>query len=895
MNNLNTCLNSSTKAPKHIDTHHFKEWESSAVKYFIISKNVKSIHDSLEVDKLLNRNNKRRHKHSENLVPCWAVSGIDPLTDEPTLLGVQVKPDTPYLNKEGKQQKYLSASGYGAAPLFLNIGIEEYWKGVIEDKTEPVFLTEGAKKAGAGLSIGHATISIPGVSTCRKKGRLHPSLELFTGLGRVFYFAFDNDVMTKRQVQTALLAMARELAATGSKVMVVQLPPGELKGMDDFIAAKGEEAFNALVDSALTIEEWHDQIKEKEREQLEEIKNTKRSKVARYMEIVKLGWGHELRYNELKTQIELLDKPLDLDQVRLRIALEFDLDVPMQDAQAIVENLAKENTYHPIADYLDTLAQQYPQPDLSILDDLASRYFGTDEPLHNLYLRKTLIAAVARVKSPGCKHDEATILVGGQGIGKSTFWEKLFGSNWFTDELGDANEKDELMKLHRFWGLEWAEFETVYKRKDVSSLKKFMTTKIDPIRTPYSRSLKEYPRQSVLVGTTNEQEILSDPTGSRRFWIIPATKRIPIDQLEEERDRIWAAAYALYRSGEKWYLDWEDLTRQEEMNKDYQTEDPWHEKIQSFVRNKLEVTLDEIFRHLNIETERQDMGFTKRIAAILRCLNWQKIRKYVNGEWVRLWQQLKIKVDILGGSRGIVQGDVTSDVSTQKDDYQKINVDVLGGSRGIVETNVNNHTVNLNVKNEGDRVANEPAQYFQENILNSIPLDPPQKPTFIFEGENKGEESNPSPKSTENTCPRTSLPLPQPFEVKIDSPLGTSTCLVTPQKIRKKDGRIESRFEFHLANGITSRKFGSISKKAEAEEFATKEITNRIHEAIKHPSRRYSVEQIIGTMLEPEVIWVQGCKCVEVPEHPVNSWYVFETPTGDRIRVAGDNEFKLET
>ncbi len=226
MNNLisqipASSLNSSTNAPSHIDNHHWKEWVNSGVRYSIISRNVQSIRDALEVDKLLNRNNKSRWKHSDNLVPCWAVSGIDPLTDEPTLLGVQLKPDTPPLNKEGKPQKYLGASKYTPTPLFLDTGIKNFWKSILDDKAEPVILTEGAKKAGAGLSIGHTTISIPGVSTCRKKGRLHSSLELFTGFGRVFYFAFDNDVMSKKQVQTALLAMARELSATGSKVMII--------------------------------------------------------------------------------------------------------------------------------------------------------------------------------------------------------------------------------------------------------------------------------------------------------------------------------------------------------------------------------------------------------------------------------------------------------------------------------------------------------------------------------------------------------------------------------------------------------------------------------------------------------------------------------------------------
>ncbi|MCV3216024.1 AAA family ATPase [Plectonema radiosum NIES-515] len=161
------------------------------------------------------------------------------------------------------------------------------------------------------------------------------------------------------------------------------------------------------------------------------------------------------------------------------------------------------------------------------------------------------------------------------------------------------------------------------------------------------------------------------------------------------------------------------------------------------------------------------------------------------------------------------------------------------------------------------------------------------------------ERVNTQPRATNNTvenlCPRTGLPLPQPFEVKVESVLGTSICLVTPQKLRKKDGRMECRFEFEFANGATTKKSWALSKKEQATEIATKEINDRMKDAIKHSSRRYSVYQIVGEMLNPEEIWVEGCQCVEVPEHPVNSWWVFRTPAGDRIQVAGDNEFKLET
>lgn len=722
-----TVENTSISAPSHIDQRHWDEWIKSGVSEQIISLNVWSEYDPREIDKVLNRNNKSKWKHSENLIPAWCVAGVDPQTGERIYSGAQVKPDTSPLDKDGKPQKYLNAKGVNVAPLFLNTGNSEHWKEVIQDKTIPVFIGEGAKKAGACLSIGLAMISIPGVTTCRKKGRLHESLDLFTGFGRKFYLGFDNDVLTKRPVQNALLGLARELSATGSKVMVIQLPPGEAKGVDDYITTHGEEAFKELVSEAKTIEEWRDELKEIWQSQVEEMKSSRRSKLARYMELVRLGWGHELKYNQLKTCVELGDAPLDLNQVRLKIALEFDLDIPMQDAQTIVETIANENALHPVADYLDDLSRQFPNPDLTYLDNLATRYFGTDDPLHNIYLKKTLIAAVARIKKPGCKHDTSTILVGKQGAMKSTFWRTLFSDEWFTDELGDANEKDELMKLHRFWCLEWSEFETVYKRKDISSLKKFMTSTIDAFRTPYSRTVKEYPRRCILVGTTNEKEILSDPTGSRRFWIIPVTGYIPVEKLEEERDRIWATAYALYKSGEKWWLSAEEAALQEDRNEDFQTQDPWETAIGDYVQNKDAVTTTDIFNHLQIDPAKQDVGLSKRVAAILRRFGWEKVRKWISGAWVRLWSKTKNqKVENLRGSSGS-SGSCVEEVTN--DMYQK-NSDFLV-DRSVVETQ----------------------QELQTTDEKFDPLDPLPNPNFLnFENQQVDSPQSTTPE-TENLVP----------------------------------------------------------------------------------------------------------------------------------------------
>lgn len=431
-----------------IAKNHYEEWVSSAVSEEIIRLNVHTVFDSREIDKILGRNTKRRWKHSDDLVPAWVASGVDPLTGEGTLQGVQVKPDNPPKDKDGKVQKYLAASGMETAPLFLRTGLENYWSLVLSNTTEKIIITEGAKKAASGLTAGYPTISIPGVSTCRKNGRLHPMLEAFAVLGRTFYLCFDNDVLTKRSVQVALLGLSAKLAKNGSNIMVIQLPESPAKGMDDFIAANGSAAFDKLVDEAVTFEEWKAELDDSDWED-----EKPKSKIARNFEMIADSWGDSLRYNSLKKDIEFNGMPLNAEYLKLLVGLQFPVDISKDDAFTIVEFLAKKNDYSPVTEYLDEVEAKFPDIDTSFLDELAQQFFGTSDPLHAKYFKNFLVASVARARVPGCWMDCALLLVGKQGIRKSTFWRTLYGDDFFSDDLGDGSDKDERMKMHRFWCL----------------------------------------------------------------------------------------------------------------------------------------------------------------------------------------------------------------------------------------------------------------------------------------------------------------------------------------------------------------------------------------------------------------------------------------------------------
>ena len=119
--------------------------------------------------------------------------------------------------------------------------------------------------------------------------------------------------------------------------------------------------------------------------------------------------------------------------------------------------------------------------------------------------RKLILAMVYRVFHPGCQYDQVVIFQGGQGVGKSSAMRTR--GEWFTDNLGAIGDKDALLIIHRHWLIEAAELDSMTKA-DADHFKQFVSSRVDEFRKPYGRVSEAYPRQCVLVGTTNREEFL---------------------------------------------------------------------------------------------------------------------------------------------------------------------------------------------------------------------------------------------------------------------------------------------------------------------------------------------------------------------------------------------------
>ena len=245
---------------------------------------------------------------------------------------------------------------------------------------------------------------------------------------------------------------------------------------------------------------------------------------------------------------------------------------------------AKQNEFDPVEDYLDTLPEC--KDPYGVIDEMTQRLgVPEDFPLGTIYLLRWLVSAVARVYEPGCKTDLVLVFQGKQGSGKTTTLATLAGEDNFTSANYSHGDKDALLCLHNNWIIELGEVESTFSKKGNSDLKDHISKTHDEFRRPYGKKSEQHPRRFVFAATTNQTQVLTDPTGSRRYLVLPTGQRIDTDWVKDNRDLIWGAAKALYISGEQWYLTRDEEEQQAALNEEFQSRHPWVEAIEEGMRN----------------------------------------------------------------------------------------------------------------------------------------------------------------------------------------------------------------------------------------------------------------------------------------------------------------------
>ncbi|MCD8375050.1 MAG: virulence-associated E family protein [Oscillospiraceae bacterium] len=287
----------------------------------------------------------------------------------------------------------------------------------------------------------------------------------------------------------------------------------------------------------------------------------------------------------------LSDAITDTDMSRLFLYFEDNYELTNEkNIERAVQITADMNRYHPIRDYLNSLVWDGEERIRFVL----RRYLGADtSDLTYQSLKLFLLGAIKRVFEPGCKFETMLCLVGGQGVGKSSFFRLLaHRDEWFSDDLRKLEDDNIYRKLQGHWIIEMSEMLATANAKSIEEIKSFISRQKETYKVPYETHPADRPRQCVFGGTSNNTSFLPfDRTGNRRFIpiltdISLAEKHILEDEAEARDyiDQLWAEAMTIYRSGDyslKLSADMENAMRQ--YQQEFMREDTLAGQIQAFL------------------------------------------------------------------------------------------------------------------------------------------------------------------------------------------------------------------------------------------------------------------------------------------------------------------------
>jgi predicted P-loop ATPase len=302
----------------------------------------------------------------------------------------------------------------------------------------------------------------------------------------------------------------------------------------------------------------------------------------------------------------------------------------------VVEDIAHQNPYHPVRDYLDGLKWD---GEARIDNWLVRAAQAANTPYVHAISSMLLIAAVRRVRRPGAKFDELTVLEGVQGQLKSSALRALCPyDDWFSDDLPlNVDAKQLIERTLGKWVIEASDLSGM-SNTQVEHLKGMLARQVDgPVRLAYARMPIERARQFILIGSTNSHTYLTDDTGNRRFWPI-RVETFDLKWIRENRDQLWAEASQREASGASIRLHkdlWEHATLQQERRR---TKDPWEETITMvFQEDYQRLTPNDIWEALGVPISFRTVAQNSRLGKVLQSIGYSRKTVWKDGKAVMGW------------------------------------------------------------------------------------------------------------------------------------------------------------------------------------------------------------------------------------------------------------------
>lgn len=272
----------------------------------------------------------------------------------------------------------------------------------------------------------------------------------------------------------------------------------------------------------------------------------------------------------------------DLKHCRMLVS-EMGTEVTTEALHEIVHVLARRQSTDPLRDYFGRL----PEWDgIERVEYFFSKYCGAVDDKYTRTVSYTLLMGIVhRANNPGCKFDHIIVLVGREGIRKSTLIQTLsIKEDWYTSTTQNITNAVTFVQLTA--GkllLEWAELAGL-QSKDSDTLKGFISTAVDRCRLPYERLSEDVPRRSVIIGTANSMDFLHSPTGNRKILPVMLDQPIDTDAVAQDLPQIYAEAMHMMRQGKQPYVELDEEFRhiRDEVHQLNTPDDPWEDDVMKY-------------------------------------------------------------------------------------------------------------------------------------------------------------------------------------------------------------------------------------------------------------------------------------------------------------------------
>lgn len=275
---------------------------------------------------------------------------------------------------------------------------------------------------------------------------------------------------------------------------------------------------------------------------------------------------YDFRYNSVMKFTEYRPKDKDYwgyQPVDARVQKRMTLEVQLANIRVSIKDVRNYlesdllSTYNPVEDFLFKCAGKWDGKDY--IRALA-RTVPTDNPYWEDWFYTWFLAMVNQWRS--CSHRKygnsvAPLLISKQGYNKSTFCRSLVPPElqWgYNDNLVLSEKRQVLQAMCQALLLNLDEFNQISPQVQQGFLKNIIQLPSVKMKPLYGSHVQEFPRMASFIATSNMEDILSDPSGNRRFLGVELTGPIDVSQLPNY-EQLYAQALAALQAGEKTYFD----------------------------------------------------------------------------------------------------------------------------------------------------------------------------------------------------------------------------------------------------------------------------------------------------------------------------------------------------